>query len=245
MTRNQRLANLEVDHMSAHNPTRDHARKGVDRTGYVPDYNQIILNDNSSPFPSVDGPEQSFILVENVETPYDAHVFYPDKSLFNYFISRGLSKADAETLLPLAHRALSDLCGEFLNSAVPLSAPDGLKSQVPVSLPDVAPELYLGNRGGAKGSENIIEFLRRVWMPWIDAGILTRSDLKKLDVKAYRAVFNWIAKEPLPSDITLPTRSDTVTAEFGIDELTREQMEFKMRESERLASALRRRLEAA
>jgi hypothetical protein len=203
MTRNQRLANLEVDHMSAHNPSRHYANEGVDRTGYVPDHNQIILNDNLSPFPSVDGPEQSFILVENVETPYDAHVFYADKSLFNYFISRGLSKADAETLLPLAHRALSDLCEEFLNSAVCETQPE---TSVLPKLPETAPELFEPSIGRPKKGADVISFLRRVWKdPWIDSGSLTRADLGRLDPAANSALSNHLRNHALPDDLQILT----------------------------------------
>lgn len=76
------------------------------------------------------------------------------------------------------------------------------------ALPDEAPELYVGNRGGKKGGENIIEFLRRVWKPWIEAGVLSRPDLRRLDPKADAAVANWLRHKPLPDDISLPQRPD-------------------------------------
>lgn len=77
-----------------------------------------------------------------------------------------------------------------------------------MALPEQAPQLYVGNRGGKKGGENIIDFLRRVWKPWMDAGVLTRPDLRRLDPKADAAVANWLRQKPLPEDIALPQRHD-------------------------------------
>jgi hypothetical protein len=160
-------------------------------------------------------------------------MFHPDKALLNYIISQGIDDSDARELLPLAERAISELCQKFKSAA---ALPDVLE------LPSAAPDLFKGHKGQ---SENIVEFLRRVWKPYIDKGLLSRRDLKEFDRKAYVAVLNWIStKGPLPEDVAIPTRSDVVNAQFKIGDLTREEMEAKMRESERLASALRRRLEA-
>lgn len=73
-------------------------------------------------------------------------------------------------------------------------------------LPSVAPELYVGNRGGKKGGENIVEFMRRVWMPWIEAGVLTRPDLRRIDPKAAQALANFERTSSLPVDLPLPSK---------------------------------------
>lgn len=86
-----------------------------------------------------------------------------------------------------------------------------------VALPDQAPELYVGNRGGAKGGENIIEFLRRVYGRYVEAEALTRPDLKRLDPKAYKALKNWlVANRELPSDLVIPTQAESTEAVAGV-----------------------------
>lgn len=80
------------------------------------------------------------------------------------------------------------------------------------ALPDEAPELYSNKRGGWKDRETIVDFLRRVWKPWIEAGVLTRPDLRRLDPKADRAIVNWTqTKGALPADLNIPTKSDIVS----------------------------------
>jgi hypothetical protein len=83
--------------------------------------------------------------------------------------------------------------------ALPENCPD-------IRLPSEAPEIYVGNRGGKKGGESIVEFMRRVWMPWIAAGILTRPDLRRLDPKAAQALANFERTSSLPDDLPLPSR---------------------------------------
>ena len=74
-----------------------------------------------------------------------------------------------------------------------------------IELPEIAPELYINARTNGSVT-NIIDFLRNVWMPWIDARVLTRNDLRRLDKSADTAVQNWIRKRDLPIDIVLPTK---------------------------------------
>jgi hypothetical protein len=74
----------------------------------------------------------------------------------------------------------------------------------PNSLPEQAPELYKNS----PRHETILDFLRRVWKPWIDAGLLSRSDLRQLDPKAYTAVYNWLHRNGLPEDLRLPTKRE-------------------------------------
>ena len=71
------------------------------------------------------------------------------------------------------------------------------------ALPLSPPEYYVFR---ADPREDIVSFLRRVWMRWISAGLLTRAALRKLDPNAYKAVENWVARRALPVDVALPTR---------------------------------------
>jgi hypothetical protein len=74
-------------------------------------------------------------------------------------------------------------------------------------LPKRPPELYAERpiRKECGRRENVVEFLRRVWKPWMDVNALTRADLAKLDGGAYKAVDNWLRQHgDMPRDINLP-----------------------------------------
>lgn len=87
-------------------------------------------------------------------------------------------------------------------------------------LPMEAPEMFV-NRPDK--DENIIEFLIRVWRPWVEVDvptrkymckhemiethILTRAKLRAFDRNADAAIEQWLnKKKPIPSDIWLPTK---------------------------------------
>jgi hypothetical protein len=78
--------------------------------------------------------------------------------------------------------------------------------QKQIVLPDAAPKLYPNRPKG----QSIVEYLRdpEGWGPFVEAGVLTRPDLLRLDPKAYRALYN--AKGPLPTDVDLPTKSEAL-----------------------------------
>lgn len=79
-------------------------------------------------------------------------------------------------------------------------------------LPLVAPEKYAERKILADGSrENIVDFLSRTWKPWIRSGVLTRADLRKLDVSADRAYDNWIhSGHVIPDDLKIPTKKEAI-----------------------------------
>lgn len=81
-----------------------------------------------------------------------------------------------------------------------------------LALPDQAPRLYADrpDRG-----QDIVGFLRAVWMPWIKAGILTRPELRRLDAQAYMAMANWLRHREWPTDLPIPSKSDMVTADLS------------------------------
>lgn len=74
-------------------------------------------------------------------------------------------------------------------------------------LPKRPPEVYSERpiRQDCGRRENIVEFLRRVWKPWMDANSITRANLGQLDPGAYKAVDNWLRQHgSMPRDINLP-----------------------------------------
>ena len=100
----------------------------------------------------------------------------------------------------------------LVQASAPHKLPDAAPRTATMALPEQAPELYSNKRGGWKDRETIVDFLRRVWKPWIEAGVLTRPDLRRLDPKADRAIVNWMqTKGPLPTDLSIPTKSDIVS----------------------------------
>lgn len=119
-------------------------------------------------------------------------------------------------------------------------APGTQAEKPPVTLPDTAPELYRDRpRSLATGRlETIVEFLERVWKdPWIDAGVLSRPDFRRLDHAGEMALRNWQnnAKNALPQHLHLPTKTEVVSRQ--LDERSPE----AVREAQRLASASQRR----
>lgn len=67
-----------------------------------------------------------------------------------------------------------------------------------------APEMYADR---PERRESIVEFLNRVYCPWLD-GSMTRADLRKLDVQASVALVNYESKRKtsVPLDtLNLPT----------------------------------------
>lgn len=101
-----------------------------------------------------------------------------------------------------------------------------------LELPAVAPELY---KDRADKKETIVDFLRRVWQPWMEAKVLTRRDLRKLDPSADKAVENWLLRQPLPDDISLPTLKEVN------DELLAESSDEAVRAAWRLSGLKGRR----
>ena len=98
------------------------------------------------------------------------------------------------------------------------------KNQSTLSLPETAPETYEGN---------IIDFLRRVWMPWIETGVLTRPDLRRLDEAAYNGLRNWLS---LPGNslesvgLSIPTKSEALRLQkINLPEEERARLEERLR----------------
>lgn len=172
---------------------------------------------------------------------YNYDVLYEDLTVKEILENSGFDEKQIQSLLPRAIENVRKLVSEFKGSSINVQS-EGVAP--PLALPDVAPDFYQGNRGGSKDGENIIEFLRRVWMPWIEAGVLTRKDLRRLDKKADEGVANWLRTRELPHDIRIPTKVEAIDEAYGIKSLSADELKAQMREHERLGAILRRRLTA-
>lgn len=88
-------------------------------------------------------------------------------------------------------------------------------------LPDVAPKTYEQWKIETKKKKgNIVEFMEKVWILWIDAGLLTMPDLKRLDIKAYYALNNWLGdnQDKIPGSLRVLTKSEAVDRELNDEE---------------------------
>jgi hypothetical protein len=126
------------------------------------------------------------------------------------------SPSAAKTAVEIEHEIaerIAEICAEYhLPEALAPCAAEVLvrNTATPIdtsNLPRFAPELYVKRptMGSGGRRENIIEFLCRVWGPWMNSGRLSRADLRKLDQHADKAVENWLQRHrQLPRDINLP-----------------------------------------
>jgi hypothetical protein len=153
--------------------------------------------------------------VKNFQNQYYRDVKFPNEELILYLTEKKkLSNRYAKLVLEQVEDYTNSVCDRYttppekgLSKEFQAERPEILcDGKALLALPTEAPEFYKGNRGGSKGGENIVEFLRRVWMPWIEAGVLTRSDLRRLDQKADDGIVNWLQKAPLPDDVFVPTK---------------------------------------
>lgn len=103
---------------------------------------------------------------------------------------------------------LRAVISEIAGGATAQQVIDRLQQQAEPALPPIPTEKYVGNRGGGKDGENIVEFLRRVWMPWIEIGALTRPELRRFDPKADAAIVNWRRTREWPAELNIPSRAD-------------------------------------
>jgi hypothetical protein len=86
---------------------------------------------------------------------------------------------------------------------VHLSLTSRYNEAAPVSLPKTAPETWAGRDRRAK--ENPIDFLRRVWGPYMDAGVLYQDDIKRLgDDKLVQRVRTYCHQKGLSASDVLP-----------------------------------------
>jgi hypothetical protein len=185
-----------------------------------------------------------FEFVKLVRNSYNKEVNFPKEEMLDYLVKgQKLSTRHSKKLLKEIVSYVDNLCDNFNDAAEEAQNPIQSK-EMPSSLPEEAPELFKGNRGGKKGGEPIDQFLRRVWGRYMEAGLLTRSDLKRLDMSAYQGLSNWLRTNELPEDIKIPTKSEAIDAEYGIQNLSIEEIKAQMLEHARLSTILRQRLKA-
>jgi hypothetical protein len=63
---------------------------------------------------------------------------------------------------------------------------------------------------------NIMDFLRKVWGPWLEARAVTRMALRTIDPSAAKGVANWLLHKPVPPDIYLPTQHEVIDSTVEI-----------------------------
>jgi hypothetical protein len=124
--------------------------------------------------------------------------------------------ARLEANLPL--RSLNEPAGEERAAARVSEAKKELE------LPEKAPELYKDRPRDLQTGrlETIPVFLERVWTPWIEAGVLTRPDFRRLDPEGEQALRNWIQGNTLPPHLNLPKKTELVNrklAEFSDEKI--------------------------
>ena len=91
----------------------------------------------------------------------------------------------------------------------------------PAPLPTQAPELYADRPAVNGARETIVDFLNRVYAPWIDGMSMVRADLRRLDSGAAKALENFEFKygSARAQGIDIPTMSERNTRliEKGIE----------------------------
>ena len=82
-------------------------------------------------------------------------------------------------------------------------------------------EKYLDRKPATESTnkENIVEFLERVWAPWIAAGELPLPRLLALDPPGYRAVFTWRKSgNEIPARLNLVTRNEIAAKRIALEQ---------------------------
>lgn len=129
--------------------------------------------------------------------------------------SANLARRSVEDLPPSISEAFNFQDPQQMSAAVELlrtgiragGATGQFNLEAQASLPTTAPEKW-SERDRRKG-ENAIEFLNRVWGPWIKAGVLYQDDIRRLgDDKLVRGVRSYCQKHPetKASDVLPPPR---------------------------------------
>jgi tetratricopeptide (TPR) repeat protein len=119
-----------------------------------------------------------------------------------------------EAVLAGAGIARSDWAAALIEITKTLVANEPETASKP-PLPEKARILYADRTSDPKlAGLNIIDFLRAEYGPWLD-GTLTRPYLRHLDPPAEMALRNWLRNNTIPSDIRIPTKSETIDALIG------------------------------
>ena len=141
-------------------------------------------------------------------SPEDVDIIvYNDKKAIEAV--RMLSEADSETTLRDNFRKVAELFG-VADMLLPAQGVNAAPTLEP--LPDAPPKYAYKPRmeGG------IEKYLRDNWTPYIEAGILSRPDLKRIDAPAYIALKNYLGGgRRLPSDIHVPDKSEALDRQIA------------------------------
>jgi len=136
-----------------------------------------------------------------------------------------------------AVRAIKNAFRMAAEAPMPDDAPNlALPSDLPIPI-----EKYVGNRGGGTQGETIVEFVRRVWGPHIEAGTLDRAFLRRIDPKAMQAISNFERHSHWPEVLPIPTKSKLIAKraeELRNDAGARERLRKARTETRRLGRAM-------
>lgn len=96
-----------------------------------------------------------------------------------------------------------------------LGQPAHAKADVPaLTLPDAPPKYAYKPRmeGG------IVKYLEDNWATYIEAGVLTRPDLRRIDPAAYKALENWLSTpgKELPHHLQVPKKTEALDREIAL-----------------------------
>lgn len=165
---------------------------------------------------------------ENITKIYTWFMRKVNDQFLKALSSIGFPKEEASSFAPEVVGFLADLHKSTEDPAKRLAILQHLRQRMAesakevtaVKLPDRAPELYknrpIDPNTGKR--EEIDAFLARVWLdPWIKAGVLTRTDFRRLDPQGEARLANWLLKNTIPRHLYIPTKSESIEA---VDETT-------------------------
>ncbi len=197
--------------------------------GLMDGLNSLLANMPEGDFIILDQIEIINSIAEHVICVIGKDIFFKsssDRTLTSTDLKNALSPAEVNAIA-----AILGQTGDDLTAA--LEHVRNLQRRgLPISLPEqVRDENRYVHRPDK--TESIVSFLRRVWGPEIEAGLLTRPYLRKHDPSTNEAIGNWLRQKPLPPDIKLPILKELNDTKLGNKQSLREGM--------RLASAHARR----
>lgn len=128
------------------------------------------------------------------------------ESMFGAEISEEQKTARKAMINAYALAILAAIGGNELPEAV--FAPEAM----PSALPATAPEFYPARRDR---NESPVGFVRRVWKPWLDAGVLHQFQLATLDPELLTALKSFCQKRNLKVSQFVPGKSEFVRKREG------------------------------
>lgn len=187
--------------------------------GHEPGYMRIRLNSagevEAYKAPDPEGKRQN--RYENQSLSDSIEELNDDVTILAKFISATYS-LDMEDAAAIAHaeksridQIVSDFrAGKSLTLETEFKPAADSGATAALTLPDAPPKYpYAPRMAGG-----IVKYLEDNWAPYIEAGLLTRPDLNRIDPDAYQALRNWLRQNELPDHLYLPTVSEAIDREI-------------------------------